>query len=179
MSAVLGSFVGAPRKRLVVRPQAESRLPWCVLAVVLALELTAGFFPGALLLHPIQGSVLFKQVSGYTMVVLLVFAMSFGWLRRLPSVSRHSRKLSEIHQLGGMLLLVLLASHLGQSPKGFLQYVFHAMAFGLTAGSLRAVLGPKIGSAGSSVLLALHIGLSCLVGAGAVAHLYFIYAYTS
>jgi hypothetical protein len=150
-----------------------------VLAVVLLLEAAVHFAPHALVLSPVQGTHLFKMVSGYSMFCLLAFAMGFGWLRRLPAMSGHHRLLNEIHQLAGLLILVLLASHIGQKPVGFLLVMFHAMAISLGAGALRGVLGPKIGRRGSTALLALHIGLSCLVAAAVLLHLYFVYAYTA
>lgn len=155
------------------------RLPWLVLGAVLVLELVAACFPAALLLHPAQSSVLFKQISGYTMLTLLTFAIAFGGLRRLPSLAKRQRELNRLHQIAGLALLLLLASHVGASPKGFLLYVFHALAFGMAAGSLRAVFGARVGARGAATLLVLHIGLACLVGAGALAHLYFIYVYTA
>ena len=159
-------------------PVEASRLPWLVLGAVLLLELAALFFPASLLVHPVQSSVLFKQVTGYSMLTLLTFAIVFGGLRRLPSMVKRQRELNRLHQIAGLALLLFLATHLGHSPKGFLLYVFHAMAFGLAAGSLRAVLGVRVQSRGAAVLLGLHIGLTCLVAAGALAHLYFIYVYT-
>jgi hypothetical protein len=91
----------------------------------------------------------------------------------------HHRRLNEIHQLAGLMILVLLASHIGQKPAGFLLAMFHAMAIGLGAGALRAVLGTRIGRRASTALLVLHIGLSCLVAAAVLLHLYFVYAYTA
>jgi len=180
-----------PRTRSGARPRTQapaelrrapveaSRLPWLVLGAVLLLELAALVFPAALQLHPVQSSLLFKQVTGYTMLALLTFAIVFGALRRLPSMVKRQRELNHFHQIAGLALLLLLATHLGQSPKGFLLYVFHAMALGLAAGSLRAVLGARIRSRSAATLLGLHIGLTCLVAAGALAHLYFIYVYTA
>jgi hypothetical protein len=166
-------------RRPAVRRHEVPALTFCVLAVVLLLEAAVHFAPHALVLSPVQGTHLFKMVSGYSMFCLLAFAMGFGWLRRLPAMSGHHRLLNEIHQLAGLLILVLLASHIGQKPVGFLLVMFHAMAISLGAGALRGVLGPKIGRRGSTALLALHIGLSCLVAAAVLLHLYFVYAYTA
>jgi uncharacterized membrane protein YhaH (DUF805 family) len=155
------------------------RLAWCVVAVVVLLEVALQFFPNAMLLHPVQQSTLFKQASGYTMLTLLVFAIAFGALRRHPALAAQQRRLNDLHQLGGLLILVLLAFHVGQRPSGFLLYTFHAMAIGLGAGALRAVIGRRIGRQASTGLLVLHIGLSCLVAAAVLLHLYFVYAYTA
>ncbi len=194
MSAVLSDFgqlagnersVARPasrkrrKTRVAVRPKADLRLSWSVLTVIVLLQAAVLFYPQALLLHPVQGAHWFKQLSGYTMLALMAFAMSFGWLRRLPAMARHHRKLNEIHQFGGLLLLVLLASHVGQAPRGFLLLMFHAMAVGLGAGALRAVVGTRWGRGASVGLLAAHIGLCCLVAAGVLLHLYFVYAYTA
>lgn len=179
MSAVLLPGGAVPDRKVSGRPKEARALAWLVLLTIGLLELAALYWPSALIVSPLQTSVLFKQVTGYCMLGLMIFAMTFGWLRRLPLMAEHGRRFNEVHQLGGLLILVLLASHLGQSPKGFLLYAFHAMALGLGAGALRAVLGPKLASWGSMTLLALHIALACLVFAGVLIHLYFVYAYTS
>jgi hypothetical protein len=166
-----------PRKAARARPAASSGFAWCALAFVLLLEVALNFLPGALQVSPLQTSALFKQVSGYSMVTLLTFALALGLLRRLPGLASRLRTLGTFHQLSGLALLLLLASHVGPAPTGFLLYVFHAMAVGAGAGALRTVLGLKVRRALASGLLAVHITLSCLVGAGAVLHLYFVYVY--
>ena len=166
-------------KRAAARPSDAVVLTWCILLVVVLLVLAVHFHPKALLLVPAQASPLFKMVSGYAMLALMSFAMVFGWLRRLPTMARHHRRLNEIHQLGGLVILVLLASHIGQKPAGFLLYTFHAMAVGLGAGALRGVLGTRIGRRVSVTLLTVHISLACLVAAAVPLHLYFVYAYTA
>lgn len=156
------------------------RLALCVLLTVIALELALWLAPPSLLvLHPFQKTVLFKQLSGYSMLALMVFAVSFGGLRRLPALAGWQARLNGLHQVAGLLLLVLLALHLGQSPAGFLRYTFHAIAIGTAAGAVRNVYGRRIGRAGSNVLLAVHVALSCLVVTGALVHLYLVYAYTA
>ena len=171
----------AARPRQAARPKSASSpaLAWCGLALVLVLEVALLFFPGALRVSPVQASVLFKQVSGYSMCTLLAFALALGPLRRLPALAGRLRTLGLLHQACGLALLLLLASHVGQAPSGFLRYVFHAMAIAAAAGALRTVFGPRLGRAVSTGLLALHISLSCLVGAGAVLHLYFVYVYAA
>src|SRR5690606_18970800 len=99
---------------------------WCVLLVLAVLEVAVLLAPQALQLHPLQQGVAFKQASGYTMLGLLAFAMGFGWLRRRPALARHQAALHSAHQLAGLVLLVLLAAHLGQAPAGFLLATFHA-----------------------------------------------------
>lgn len=157
----------------------DSRLAACVLASVLLLELAVHFLRDALLLHPLQASVLFKQASGYTMLALMLFAMGFGWLRRRPAFATRVRGLGELHQFGGLLLLLLLGLHAGRGPAGFLLLLFHAFAVACAAGALRALLGPRLGRVASTFLLAVHIGLACLVSAAALVHVYFVYAYTA
>lgn len=171
-------------RRAVARPVRVRRsdtpvVTWCALALVLLLEAAVLFVPHVLVVSPVQATPAFKMVSGYAMLGLLVFAMTFGWLRRLPALAGRQRRLNDIHQFAGFLLLVLLASHIAQKPAGFLLYTFHAMAVGLGAGALRAWLGPRMGRAGSTALLVLHIGLCCLVAAAVLLHLYFVYAYTA
>jgi len=156
---------------------ASTHVAWCGLLLVLALEAALLFFPQALRLHPVQGTPLFKQLSGYSMCALLAFALAFGWLRRLPALVNRARALSILHQASGLLLLALLGSHMGLAPSGFLLFVFHGMATAVAAGALRTVLGTRAGRKASVALLALHIGLSCMVAAGAVLHLYFVYVY--
>ena len=162
-----------------VRPADTRSLTVCVLLFVLLLEVAVTFHPHALLVHPAQSVPLFKMVSGYAMLALLAFAMVFGLLRRSEAMAPHLRKLNELHQVGGLLVLVLLASHVGQRPAGFLLYTFHTMALGVAAGALRALLGVRIGRAMSTGLLAVHISASCLLVAAALLHLYFVYAYTA
>jgi len=184
---------GAPRARS--RPRASARprqavrartatgtgtgLAWCGLAVVLLLEAALLFFPQVLRVSPLQATVLFKQVSGYAMCALLGFALASGALRRLPVLAGRLRALAVLHQVCGLALVLLLGAHLGQAPTGFLRWVFHAMAIAAGAGALRTVLGARLPRVASSGLLSVHIGLSCLVGAGAVLHLYFVYVYSS
>jgi hypothetical protein len=180
VSAVFDSVLPVPVRQARTRAKKDGQqLAWCVLAVVLLLEVALQFFPQAMLLNPLQSSVLFKRISGYTMLTLLAFAMVFGSLRRRPAFANQQRKLNEIHHVGGLLILVLLALHVGQRPSGFLLYTFHAMAVGVGAGALRAVIGRRIGRAASTALLVLHITLSCLVLAAVLLHLYFVYAYTA
>jgi hypothetical protein len=163
----------------VERRPATQPLTWCVLAVVILLEVAVALRPQALLLHPGQVGSAFRTVSGYTMLALLAFAIAFGWVRRLPAMARQHRRLNEIHQLGGLFLLVLLAFHAAGRPTGFLLVLLHAMSLGLAAGALRTVLGTRIGRRASTTLLTLHISLSCLVAAAALLHLWFVLAYTA
>lgn len=165
--------------RIRSRIGTASRLPWFVLVVAVALEAVAIFSPHSMLVHPVQASVGFKQVSGYTMVTLLAFALVFGWLRRLPRLANHSRQLNHFHQLGGLVILLLLGSHAAQMPSGFLLFMFHATAIGLGAGALRAVLGATAAASLRALLLATHIGLSCLLSAAVLVHLYLVYVYTA
>jgi hypothetical protein len=180
MSAVFDSVLPVPVRQVRTRAKKESqRLAWCVLVVVVLLEVALQFFPQAMQVIPAQSSSLFKQVSGYTMLTLLAFAMVFGSLRRRPAFANQQRKLNELHHFGGLLLVVLLALHVGERPAGFLLYTFHALAVAVGAGALRAVIGRRIGRAASTTLLVLHISLSCLVLAAVLLHLYFVYAYTA
>lgn len=169
----------ARARRVKAKTSDAAMLTWCVLAVVLLLVGAVHFYPKALVLSPVQATPQFKMASGYAMLTLLSFAMVFGWLRRVPTMARHHRKLNEIHQLGGLLILVLLALHIGQKPAGFLLYMFHALAIGLGAGALRGVLGTRLGRKASVTLLTLHISLCCLVAAAVLLHVYFVYAYTA
>lgn len=181
MSAVLAPDSAFPTHR--ARPRTararDPRLAACVLLVVVLLELALRFAPDALQLHPFQKTVLFKQLSGYTMLALMAFSMAFGWLRRRPALARHHARLNEVHQVSGLLLLALLGFHLGQTPVGFLHAMFHALAVAVAAGALRAMLGRRIGAKGGQALLVVHIAGSCAVAAGALVHLYLVYAYTA
>ena len=167
----------APRAR--VRRKIDVRLSATVLAAVLLVEAAILFFPQALLLHPLQAGVRFKQVSGYTMLALMVLAMVFGSLRRRPGLATHHRTLNDVHQFGGLLILLLLALHVAARPSGFLQVLFHGLAVAQAAGALRALLGNRLGRSASTGLLSLHIGLSCVACAAVGVHLYFVYAYTA
>ena len=157
----------------------DLRLGGTVLLTVVLAEAALLFFPHVLLLHPAQASVLFKQVSGYTMVVLMVAAMAFGFLRRAPALLSHQRTLNDIHQFGGLLLLLLLSLHVASRPSGFLLLMFHGLACSLGAGALRSLFGLRLGRAASTALLAVHISLSCLLCAAVLLHLYFVYSYTA
>lgn len=174
-----------PRTRAAAHPAARppaatsTAFAWCGLAAVLLLEAVLLLFPAALRVSPLQASVPFKQLSGYSMCTLLAFALAFGALRRLPALATRLRALGVLHQACGLALVLLLGVHAGQAPAGFLRLVFHAMALAAAAGALRTVLGPRVGRKVSAGLLVLHIGLSCLVGAGAVLHLYFVYVYAA
>ncbi|HEX7889274.1 MAG TPA: hypothetical protein VF522_07955 [Ramlibacter sp.] len=162
-----------------VRRASQARLGGCVLVTVLLLEAALLFFPERLLLDPMQAAHWAKQLTGYAMVTLMVLAMVFGPLRRAPAMARHQAWLNECHQFSGLLLLLLLAFHMGRAPSGFLQYTFHVLAAGVAAGALRSVLGTKASRALARTLLVAHISLSCLVAAGAMLHLYLVYAYTA
>jgi hypothetical protein len=166
-------------ERVRLKPREDLRLAWCILAAVLVIEGAARFQPDVLALGPFQARTWFKQLTGYTMLALMAAAMAFGWLRRLPAFAGAQRACHGLHQFGGLLVLLLLASHAGPGASGFLLGIFHAMALAVSAGALRVVLGPLIGRSGSRALLAAHIGLSCLVAAAALLHLYFVYAYTA
>jgi hypothetical protein len=155
----------------------ELRLAWCVLATVVLLELAMHFLRDAMLLTPIQASVTFKRISGYTMLALMACAMGFGWVRRRPALAQHARTLHHLHQFGGLCLLLLLALHAGRSPSGFLLAMFHAMALGTAAGALRTVVGSRLGRAVNISLLVTHIATCCLVSGAALLHVYWIYVY--
>lgn len=181
MSAVLLPG-GAVRSRRIAAKRARRPIAWLplfVLLIVVLLEAAALLRPQALQLHPVQSTVLFKQVSGYAMLALMAFAMSFGWLRRRPALAGHQARLKEVHLVCGLLLLALLALHLVSVPLGYLSFVFHGMAIAIAAGALRVVAGPRLGPKGCVVLLALHIGLSCAVVASGLVHVYLVYAYTA
>jgi hypothetical protein len=172
-------FAPASGTRTRSRTRGDRRIASSVLAAVLLLELALALFPEALRLGPVQDTPLFKQVSGYAMVALLVLAMAFGWLRRAPALAAHVRTCGDLHQFGGLLLVLLLAFHAGGTPAGFLRFTFHAMALAVVAGALRALLGQRLGRRGSGALLLVHVSVSCLVSVAALVHLYFVYAYTA
>ena len=174
-----GRARSARAARHSARASGASGLTWCVLMVAVLLEVAVLFRPQALWWTPLQASPAFKMASGYTMLAMLAFALAFGWLRRLAPMARHHRQLNEVHQLGGLVLLVLLAVHVGTRPAGFLLWTFHALAVGLGAGALREVMRARIGRAASAALLTVHISFACLVGAAALLHLYFVYVYTA
>jgi hypothetical protein len=167
----------APRTR--TRRKVDLRIAGSVLAAVLLVEAALLFFPHVLVLHAAQASVWFKQLSGYAMVGLLVLAMGFGALRRHAGLATRQRLLNDIHQFGGLVLLLLLALHAAGRPGGFLHGLFHALATAQGAGALRALLGTRLGRKASILLLVLHIALSCLACAAVLLHLYFVYAYTA
>jgi len=151
----------------------------CVLAFAVLVELALASFPQALLLAPWQASAGFRMASGYPMLALLAFSVAFGWLRRRPTLAGAHRRLSELHQFGGLVLLVLLALHAGGRPAGFLLVTLHAMCVALAAGAIRGVAGPRLGRAASLVLLTVHISLGCVLAVTALVHLYFVVAYTA
>jgi len=170
-----------PRRAARARSTASAspRLAWCGLLLVVVLEVALLFFPQALRVSPVQATPLFKQFSGYSMCALLAFALGSGWLRRLPVMAGWLRVLGVLHQACGIVILLLLGSHMGQAPSGFLACVFHGMACSVAAGGLRTVLATRAGRRVATGLLALHISMSCLVAAGAVLHLYFVYVYAA
>lgn len=159
------------------RPREELRLAWCVLVAVVLLEFAMHFLRDAMLLTPVQASVPFKRISGYTMLTLLAFAMGFGWLRRRPALAPHARTLHEVHQFGGLCLLLLLALHVGRNPSGFLVVVFHGFALAVAAGALRSVAGRKLGRGVNLALLVTHIAGCCLLSGAALLHVYLVYVY--
>ena len=169
----------APRTRTRPRRKLDLRIAGSVLAAVLLVEAAMLFFPHVLMLHAAQTGVLFKQLSGYTMAGLMLLAMAFGTLRRHAGLASRQRLLNDIHQFGGLVLLLLLALHAAGRPGGFLLGLFHALAIAQGAGALRAVLGTRLGRRASTLLLVLHIALSCLACAAVPLHLYFVYAYTA
>ena len=181
MSAVLlpGGAVRARSAPVRRSPRALPLLPACVLVVIVLLEAVLLARPQALLLHPFQQAVPFKQVSGYAMLVLLAFTMAFGVLRRHPALAGHQARLKEWHQVAGLLLVVVLAFHSAQAPVGFLRFALHILALATALGAARSLLGPRAGPRGSMLLLAGHIGLSCVVLASVLVHLWLVYAYTA
>lgn len=180
MTVHLVPFVPARRKAAArVRRPSAGRLAWCVLTALLVLETLVLFFPQRMLVSPAQMSTGFKQLTGYSMLALMGFAIFFGPLRKLPRLARHLVVLNEFHQFSGLLVLLLLAFHLGHGPSGFLQYTFHALALASAAGALRAAFGTRLGPSASRALLVLHISLFCVVAVAVLLHLYLVYAYTA
>lgn len=155
----------------------ELRLAWCVLATVVLLEIAMHFLRDAMLLSPVQAAVRFKRVSGYTMLALMLFSMGFGWLRRRPAMATRARLLHDLHQFGGLCLLLLLGLHVGRGPSGFLFALFHALALGTAAGALRTLVGMRLGRRIHIALLVTHIAVCCLVSAAALVHVYFVWVY--
>lgn len=168
-----------PAPRVRRKRGAGLHLAWIVLATVLLAEAAVLLWPQALLLHPAQATALFRQVSGYTMVGLMLGAMAFGLLRRHPLLAVHHRLLGDVHQFGGLLLLMLLALHAAARPAGFLLVLFHGMAVAQAAGALRSLGGVRLPRRVGMALLVAHIGLSCAMCAVVLVHLYFVYAYTA
>ena len=170
------------RARDVARTARATRaqpLTWCVLLVTLLLEAAVLWRPQALLLGPVQNTVPFKTVTGYAMLALLVFCIAFGWLRRLAPMASQGKRLGELHQLAGLAILEMLAFHGAGRPAGFLLGLLHAMAIGLAAGALRGILGTRLRRGTAAMLLVLHIGLSFLVCAAALVHVWFVVTYTA
>lgn len=180
MSAIFAPGSSIPVGRAPVRRPTRRLplLPACVLGLVLGLLATAWVAPDVLRQHPVQATVLFKQLTGYAMLALLIFCMALGVLRRRPLLARHQATVARLHQAAGLLLLLLLASHLGQVPRGFLAAVLVALLAATAAGALRALLGSRAPARLGRALLAVHVGLSCLGVAAVLVHLYLVYAYT-
>lgn len=170
--------IAAPARTVRRRTNAPT-LAWCVLVTIVVLEVALLGFGQRLQVSPLQGTVLFRQLTGYAMLTLMALAFAFGALRRLPALASRVTLLNDVHQFAGLLLLMLLAFHIGEAPRGFLLYTFHALAVGLAAGALRAVGGRSLGRGLATFLLSVHISVSCLLAAGALVHLYFVYAYTA
>jgi hypothetical protein len=161
------------------RPAHAQPLAWCVLLIAVLIEAALQWRPQALLLHPVQATVLFKTVTGYATLSLLAFAIAFGWIRRWPAMAGRGRRLRELHELAGLAILVMLSLHAAGRPAGFLLYLLHAMAIGLAAGALRAVGGTRLRREVAAGLLVLHISLSFLVCAAALLHIWFVISYTA
>lgn len=181
MSAIFLPGSSIPVGRAPVR-RAAQRLPFlpaCVLALAVALLATAWLAPSALRQHPAQATVLFKQLTGYAMLALLAFCMVLGALRRRPAFAAHHAAVGRLHQAAGLLLLLLLAAHLGQVPRGFLGGMLVVLLVATAAGALRALLGSRAPARLARVLLVVHVVLSCLVTGAVLVHLYLVYAYTA
>lgn len=172
------SRAAAPARTARSRSPAPT-LAWCVLVTIVVLEVALLGFGQRLHWSAVQGTLLFRQVTGYAMLALLALAFAFGALRRVPALAQRVLLLNDVHQFAGLLLLMLLGFHIGEAPRGFLLYTFHALAIGLAAGALRAVGGRRMHRRLATGLLTVHIGVSCLLAAGALVHLYFVYAYTA
>jgi hypothetical protein len=169
----------AAKRAVAARATDGVALTSCVLLLTVLVEVAVAWFPQALLLAPWQGSSLFRVASGYPMLGLLALSLAFGWLRRRPAFARSRRRLHEVHQVGGLVLLVLLALHAAGRPAGFLLYTLHAMSVALAAGAVRGLAGPRLPRAASLALLMLHISLACLLAAAALVHVYLVMAYTA
>jgi hypothetical protein len=167
-------------KRAVATRRADGvALTLCVLLLTVLVEVAVAWYPQALLLAPWQGTSLFRVASGYPMLALLAFSIAFGWLRRRHALARSHRRLQEVHELGGLVLLVLLAMHAAGRPAGFLLYLLHATSVALAAGGVRGLLGARLPRPASLALLMVHISLSCLLAVAALLHVYFVLAYTA
>lgn len=180
MSAVL-----LPRERVMARsrPVKASRarrgnlLAACVLVLVVVLEAAVMWRPELLLVHRLQAQWFSRQASGYCMLAVMLVAVVCGWLRRQPGSGPRARWLAQGHQVAGLVLLVLLAWHVGQRPSGFLLAQWHLLCAAAAAAAARPWVGAWLGVRASTALLVVHIAGSCCAVATALVHVWLVVCY--
>lgn len=140
----------------------------------------------ALLLRPqwsdlvaLQRIEAYKQVTGYTLVAALAFDLSLALIKPRLASAWALRALQITHRVLGLSMLVLLVLHAGFVHQGYLTVTFLVTMLVVIAGALLNLLpGHRLGTWGQWTT-ALHIAAGCLLGALAVMHLYFVFAYTA
>ena len=129
-------------------------------------------------LRPFRTNAL-KQLTGYTLLVLILINVLFG-LWRAPSSDTerfHHRML--IHQILGLITTVGLFLHASTVPSGYLQLVWGLGAALAMSGGLRHQKRWPLSPTLRRNMMGIHITTSCLVLVGGTLHLYFVYTYAS
>ena len=152
------------------------------LATVVASSLLAAalaLLPSAGALHPVQHTVVFKQLTGYALVALLGFLLLLGVWRGQLRRPGPAAVLMFAHQVAGLAMLVLVAGHVGAAPSGYLRAVLLLVLGTCALGALRQLAAGRLPPRALRGLAVAHIAMGCLIASAALVHIYFVYAYTA
>ena len=121
----------------------------------------------------------YKQVTGYALVAALGFDLSLALIKRRLTSALALRALQIAHRVLGLSMLVLLVLHAGFVHQGYLTATFLVTMLVVVAGALLNLLPGRRLATWGQWTTALHIAAGCVLGALALMHLYFVFAYTA
>lgn len=120
-----------------------------------------------------------KQLTGYTLLVLILINVLYGLWRASSSDTEHFHRRMLIHQILGLITAVGLLLHASAVPSGYLQLVWGLGAALAVSGGLRHQKLWPLSPTWHRRMMGIHITTSCLVLMGGTLHLYFVYTYAS
>ena len=176
MSAEIRNLPAPPR---TAYQTALSVTSWCALATAAVAAIALLWEPRWTSLLALQRLEEYSQFTGYTLVGLLVFALSLSLIKRRLHHANSLRGLQLAHRILGVTMLVILVLHAGFAHAGFLRATFTFTLLVIATGALLNLLPTRKLAQWGQWTTAIHIGVGCLLAALALMHLYFAYSYTT